>query len=200
MMMTQNKMFFFWRFEMFWDPNFLRGIQTLKLGRSDDDDDAKQNGFFWRFEIFWDPNFLSGIQNLKLGDLMMMLKNGFFWRSEIFWDPKFLRGIQTLKLGRSDDDDDAKQNGFFCYGSSWDAKKWFLLLPIIMRSEIFWDPTFEIQHFLGGFKLWSLGDPMMMTQNKMVSSVQIYFCYGSSWDLTSFKISFRSWDLSSFEI
>ena len=41
-------------------------------------------------------------------------------RSELFWDLKFLSGIQSLKLGRSDDDDDAKQIGFFCYGSSRD--------------------------------------------------------------------------------
>ena len=93
---------------------------------------------------------------------------------------KKIRRIYVLKLQRSNDDDDgAKQNGFFCLD--------LLLLWIIMRSEFFWDPK-----FLRGIQTLKLGrsdDDDDAKQNG-------FFCYGSSWDGTKRTGSNTRWMLS----
>ena len=89
-------------------------------------DDAKKKGFF--------------CLDLLLLQIIM--------RSEIFWDPKFLRGIQVLNFGRSNDDDDAKQNGFFFYRSSkypsWNLKTYWTLWLMDFRHFSNWKLKFRM--------------------------------------------------------
>ena len=85
-------------------------IYKLKKSKRNSCSEASEIQWWWWRKTKWFPLFRS----------FSLTDDHEIW---VLLDPTFLRGIQTLKLGRSDDDDDAKQNGFFCYGSSWDGTK-----------------------------------------------------------------------------